>query len=81
MEYTDESFREEKQQSAEEKHLGILGENYPGAQILSVSVRRMLMLGVPGGCTCWLILGAGRGTRSASQQSRLRAKGTGQAAG
>lgn len=51
MEYTDESFREEKQQSEEEKHLGILGENHP----LLVSVRRMLMLGVAGGCTCLLI--------------------------
>lgn len=29
VEYTDESFREEKQQSEEEKHLGILGENHP----------------------------------------------------
>lgn len=34
VEYTDESFREEKQQSEEEKHLGILGKNHPGAQIL-----------------------------------------------
>lgn len=36
MEYTDESFREEKQPSEEEKHLGILGRNRPAAQTLSV---------------------------------------------
>jgi len=34
VEYTDESFREEKQHSEEEKHLGILGRNHPAAQIL-----------------------------------------------
>lgn len=34
VEYTDESFREEKQHSEEEKHLGILGRNPPATQIL-----------------------------------------------
>lgn len=33
VEYTDESFREEKQPLEEEKHLGILGRNHPATQI------------------------------------------------
>ena len=50
MEYTDESFREEKQRSEEEEHLGILGRNHPATNPLPVPVRTMLMLGVPVSC-------------------------------